>query len=64
MSKGFTCPRCHSDRIGVAETRRLDNAILRRRRCFTCACNFKTFEIIADMIPTEPEFDFLFQKAT
>jgi len=65
MAKGFVCPKCSNPDVSVVETRRIEGgAILRRRKCYHCHSTFKTFEIMANMIPSEPEFDFLFRKAS
>lgn len=38
-------------------------AVQRRRKCFICAATFHTYEVHADLISTDPKFDFLFRKA-
>lgn len=63
MTKGFICPECHSDQVGVIQTMNVPTAVQRRRKCFICAATFHTFEIHADLISTDPKFDFLFRKA-
>lgn len=62
MTQGIQCPKCSGTDIGVAQTVRLDNAVLRYRKCRNCHQRFKTYELQADVIPSTPAFDFLFQK--
>ena len=63
MARGFTCPQCQSDQVGVIQTMPCEDAIHRRRVCHTCSQTFHTYEVSADLISTDPKFDFLFRKA-
>ena len=63
MGKGFICNKCSTPEVPVIQTFTLTNAVHRRRKCPSCGATFHTYEVADSMIPTGPEFDFLYRKA-
>lgn len=41
---GIHCPRCHGQLCRVGRTKRIDNGLLRYRKCEECRHNFSTTE--------------------
>lgn len=50
MAKGIVCPACDSKNTKVYESRRGDNAVVRRRQCLECDTRFATEERVTHMI--------------
>ena len=50
------CPKCNSDQLFVADSRRTDELVTRRRKCGVCGIRFTTVEI------TQEAYDKLIQN--
>lgn len=48
ISLGIHCPNCMSTRLTTVETKRRDQSIRRRRKCFDCHGAFYTEEKVTE----------------